>query len=126
MDIIAEIVATALAQVQKPTLAFLIGAGISVRAAEFTELGRAGAACRCCGGRHCSVGAGHAGPVGGVSHSDGLATVGLFGAVSASTLAAGMAVLDDEGIAYEGFIGAQGHGCAGRRDDHGRRRPIGC
>jgi len=37
---------------------------------------------------------------------DGLATAGLFGAVSASTLAAGMAVLDSEGIAYEGFIGA--------------------
>lgn len=42
----------------------------------------------------------------GVSEVDGLATAGLFGAVSASTLAAGMAILDDEGIAYEGFIGA--------------------
>lgn len=42
----------------------------------------------------------------GVSRIDGLATAGLFGAVSASTLAAGMAILDDEGIAYEGFIGA--------------------
>ncbi|PXW66330.1 hypothetical protein C7964_11061 [Loktanella sp. PT4BL] len=42
----------------------------------------------------------------GVTHVDGLATAGLFGAVSASTLAAGMAVLDDSGIIYEGFIGA--------------------
>ncbi|MEJ6401528.1 sodium-dependent bicarbonate transport family permease [Yoonia sp. 2307UL14-13] len=42
----------------------------------------------------------------GVSEIDGLATAGLFGAVSASTLAAGMAILDDEGVAYEGFIGA--------------------
>lgn len=42
----------------------------------------------------------------GVSEVDGYATAGLFGAVSASTLAAGMAILDDEGIAYEGFIGA--------------------
>ncbi len=42
----------------------------------------------------------------GVSTVDGLATAGLFGAVSASTLAAGMAILDDGGIAYEGFIGA--------------------
>ena len=41
-----------------------------------------------------------------VSRVDGMASAGLFGAVSASTLAAGMAVLDDEGIAYEGFIGA--------------------
>jgi hypothetical protein len=42
----------------------------------------------------------------GVSQVDGLATAGLFGAVSASTLAASMAVLDDSGIPYEGFIGA--------------------
>ncbi|MEM8751098.1 MAG: sodium-dependent bicarbonate transport family permease [Pseudomonadota bacterium] len=42
----------------------------------------------------------------GVSRVDALATAGLFGAVSASTLAAGMAILDDSGIAYEGFIGA--------------------
>ncbi|QGX97026.1 sodium-dependent bicarbonate transport family permease [Roseovarius faecimaris] len=42
----------------------------------------------------------------GVSELDGLATVGLFGAVSASTLAAGMAVLDDQQLYYEGFIGA--------------------
>ncbi|MCY6382532.1 sodium-dependent bicarbonate transport family permease [Hoeflea prorocentri] len=42
----------------------------------------------------------------GVSRVDGLATAGLFGAVSASTLAAGMAVLDDSNIYYEGFIGA--------------------
>lgn len=42
----------------------------------------------------------------GVSKVDAMATAGLFGAVSASTLAAGMAMLDDGGIAYEGFIGA--------------------
>ena len=42
----------------------------------------------------------------GVSQVDAVATAGLFGAVSASTLAASMAILDGEGIAYEGFIGA--------------------
>jgi hypothetical protein len=42
----------------------------------------------------------------GVSKVDGLATAGLFGAVSASTLAAGMAILDESDIAYEGYIGA--------------------
>jgi hypothetical protein len=42
----------------------------------------------------------------GVSRMDGMATAGLFGAVSASTLAAGMVMLDAEGIAYEGFIAA--------------------
>ena len=42
----------------------------------------------------------------GVSEMDGMATAGLFGAVSASTLAAAMGMLDAEGMAYEGFIGA--------------------
>lgn len=42
----------------------------------------------------------------GVEGPDAVATAGLFGAVSASTLAAGMAVLDDAGMSYEGFIGA--------------------
>ncbi|MEO0636185.1 MAG: sodium-dependent bicarbonate transport family permease [Pseudomonadota bacterium] len=42
----------------------------------------------------------------GVEPMDGYATAGLFGAVSASTLAAGMAVLESDGVYYEGFIGA--------------------
>ena len=42
----------------------------------------------------------------GVTQTDAYATAGLFGAVSASSLAAGMAILDDGDIAYEGFIGA--------------------
>ncbi|MFK7941504.1 MAG: sodium-dependent bicarbonate transport family permease, partial [Paracoccaceae bacterium] len=42
----------------------------------------------------------------GVAELDALATVGMFGAVSASTLAAGMAMLDDAGTSYEGYIGA--------------------
>ena len=42
----------------------------------------------------------------GVLAMDGMATAGLFGAVSASTLAAGMAMLETEGIGYEGYIGA--------------------
>lgn len=42
----------------------------------------------------------------GVGLSDAMATAGLFGAVSASTLAAAMAHLDAQNIAYEGFIGA--------------------
>ncbi len=42
----------------------------------------------------------------GVVEVDGMATAGLFGAVSASTLAAAMAMLESEGMAYEGYIGA--------------------
>ncbi|MEM1373170.1 MAG: sodium-dependent bicarbonate transport family permease [Pseudomonadota bacterium] len=42
----------------------------------------------------------------GLGKADAYATVGLFGAVSASTLAAGMAMMDDAGIGYESYIGA--------------------
>ena len=138
MDILADIVTTVVTQMQKPTLAFLIGgmmlaalgskfeipepvykfvvillllkvgigAGISVREAELASL--VVPALLAAGVGIAIVGLGRVTLARwrGVSETDGLATVGLFGAVSASTLAAGMAVLDDEGIAYEGFIGA--------------------
>lgn len=83
-----------------------LGAGISIREAELLSLiipafGAAllGVAIVLLGSR--TLARWH-----GVSRVDGLATAGLFGAVSASTLAAGMTVLDDSGITYEGFIGA--------------------
>lgn len=138
MDIVIEIAGTLVAQLQKPTLAFLIGgmmlaamgskleipapihsfivvvlllkvgigAGISVREADFVALivpaaaaGLVGIGIVLLGGRTLSLWRG-------VSRMDGMATAGLFGAVSASTLAAGMAMLDDSGLYYEGFIGA--------------------
>lgn len=42
----------------------------------------------------------------GVRTEDGIATAGLFGAVSASTLAAAMIVLEEEAIAYEAWVPA--------------------
>lgn len=42
----------------------------------------------------------------GVRSDDALATAGLLGAVSASTLAAGRVLLDEEGIAYEAWVPA--------------------
>ena len=42
----------------------------------------------------------------GVKKEDGIATAGLFGAVSASTLVAAMAVLEEEMIHYEGWVPA--------------------
>jgi hypothetical protein len=42
----------------------------------------------------------------GVRSDDALATAGLFGAVSSSTLAAGMVLLDEEGIPYEAWVPA--------------------
>ncbi|MEL6168829.1 MAG: sodium-dependent bicarbonate transport family permease [Pseudomonadota bacterium] len=138
MDLLYDIASTMLAQVQKPTLAFLIGgmmlaavgsrfevpdqvyklivmllllkvglgAGISVRAAELMELAVPALAAVAVGASIVLIGARFLGRWRGVSHMDGMATAGLFGAVSASTLAAGMAMLETEGIAYEGFIGA--------------------
>ena len=138
MDIIAEIVATILAQVQKPTLAFLIGgmllaalgskfevpepvykfivillllkvgigAGISVREASLVDLAVPAVLAATVGITIVLLGRATLARWRGVSQVDATATVGLFGAVSASTLAAGMAILDEEGIAYEGFIGA--------------------
>jgi hypothetical protein len=83
-----------------------LGAGIAVREADVMSLAvpavlaaLVGVAIVLIGGRALAFWPG-------VSRSDGMATAGLFGAVSASTLAAGMAMLDGEGIAYEGFIGA--------------------
>ena len=42
----------------------------------------------------------------GVNKEDGIATAGLFGAVSASTLAVAMVALDEESIAFEGWAPA--------------------
>jgi len=42
----------------------------------------------------------------GVRMEDGIATAGLFGAVSGSTLAAGMALLEEDGIFFEGWAPA--------------------
>lgn len=138
MDLIVDIAATTLAQLQKPTLAFLIGgmvlaamgskfeipepvykfiivllllkvgmsAGISVRETNLMELAVPALAAAFAGITIVLIGMKTLARWRGVSAMDGLATAGLFGAVSASTLAASMAVLDGEGIAYEGFIGA--------------------
>lgn len=83
-----------------------LGAGISVRQADIVMLA-VPALCAAVLGVAIVLFGGHVlAWWRGVSRIDAMATAGLFGAVSASTLAAGMAVLDGEGIAYEGFIGA--------------------
>lgn len=83
-----------------------LSAGISVRAANLVELAVPALGAAALGiaivllGRFVLV------KRAGLEEADGMATAGLFGAVSASTLAASMAVLETDGIAYEGFIGA--------------------
>lgn len=138
MDILFDMAATLVAQLQKPTLAFLIGgmvlaamgskltvpdpvykfivlvlllkvglgAGISVREADVIALAVPAIAAALVGVAIVVLGGGTLARTRGVNRMDGMATAGLFGAVSASTLAAGMVMLDAEGIAYEGFIGA--------------------
>ncbi|MGZ2259240.1 sodium-dependent bicarbonate transport family permease [Roseobacter sp. A03A-229] len=138
MDIIVEIATTILAQMQKPTLAFLLGgmmlaalgsklevpdpvykfivmllllkvglgAGISVREADVIALAVPAIFAAALGVAIVLLGGTTLARWRGVSRMDGMATAGLFGAVSASTLAAGMAMLDAESISYEGFIGA--------------------
>ncbi len=83
-----------------------LGAGVSVREADFASLIVPALGAAVIGIVVVVAGGWALTRAGGVSKMDGYATAGLFGAVSASTLAAGMAVLDSEGIAYEGFIGA--------------------
>lgn len=138
MDILITIASTLAEQLQKPTLAFLIGgmllaalgsrfeipepvykfivillllkvglgAGMSVRDANLTELLVPALGAAAVGIGIVLLGTVTLSKWRGVSEVDALATAGLFGAVSASTLAASMAMLDDSGIYYEGFIGA--------------------
>lgn len=138
MDILAEIAGVILTQMQKPTLAFLLGgmmlaalgskleipdpvykfivvllllkvglgAGISIREADFIALAVPAVAAMAVGVMIVLMGGQTLARFRGVSRMDAMATVGLFGAVSASTLAAGMAMLEAEDIYYEGFIGA--------------------
>ena len=83
-----------------------LGAGISVREANLAELAVPAILAMLLGISIVLIGGFTLARRKGLSAMDGMATVGLFGAVSASTLAAGMVMLDGEGIAYEGFIGA--------------------
>lgn len=138
MDIIVTIATTIGEQLQKPTLAFLIGgmllaalgskfevpepvykfivillllkvglgAGISMREADLMALMVPAIGAAVVGVSIVLIGKWSLARWHGVSEVDALATAGLFGAVSASTLAAGMSILDGSGMAYEGFIGA--------------------
>lgn len=138
MDILLDIATMLLGQLQKPTLAFLLGgmmlaalgskldvpepvykfvvmllllkvglgAGISIREADLVALAVPAVCATLAGIAIVLLGSRTFARWRGVSKVDGLATVGLFGAVSASTLAAAMAMLDAEGVFYEGFIGA--------------------
>lgn len=83
-----------------------MGAGISIRDADFVSLMVPAIGAIVLGISIVFLGSKTLAHMKGTTEVDALATVGMFGAVSASTLAAGMAMLNDSGIAYEGYIGA--------------------
>ncbi|MEL7012636.1 MAG: sodium-dependent bicarbonate transport family permease [Pseudomonadota bacterium] len=102
-------------EVPKPVYSFIVmvlllkvglGAGLALREASLTELAVPALGATLTGVVIVLLGSKTLARWRGVRGPDAVATAGLFGAVSASTLAAGMAVLDDSGLAYEGFVGA--------------------
>ncbi|MEM6439475.1 MAG: sodium-dependent bicarbonate transport family permease [Pseudomonadota bacterium] len=80
--------------------------GIELREAQLAEMLAPAASSVLLGVGIVLVGAALLSRLPGVKVEDGIATAGLFGAVSASTLAAAMALLDDAGVGYEAWVPA--------------------
>jgi uncharacterized protein len=138
MDMIADFLLVFLAQLQKPTLAFLlagmvlaalgsrleipdsvyqfivivlllkigIGAGIALREAELRDILLPAFAAVALGVGIVFLGRITLGLLPNLRFGDSVATAGLFGAVSASTLAAGMVMLEEDGLSYEAWVPA--------------------
>ncbi|MEQ8404344.1 MAG: sodium-dependent bicarbonate transport family permease [Oceanicaulis sp.] len=138
MDVLLDFAATFLSQLQKPTLAFLIGgviiaalgsnltipdsiyrfivfmllitigleAGMEIRQADLVSMLLPALFAVILGIGAVVIGAFVLTRLPKLKADDGYATAGLFGAVSASTLAAAMVVLDEEGIPFEAWAPA--------------------
>jgi hypothetical protein len=138
MDLLTDFAHTLLAQLQAPTLAFLIGgaaiaalgskleipdavyrfivfmllmkigleAGIEVRHADLSDLLLPAIIAVAVGCLIVIVGRYTLGRLPGIRMDDAIATSGLFGAVSASTLAAAMIVLEEADVAFEAWVPA--------------------
>ncbi|MEM8556441.1 MAG: sodium-dependent bicarbonate transport family permease [Bacteroidota bacterium] len=138
MDLVADFALTFATQLQKPTLAFLLGgmlvaalgskltipdaiyrfivfmllmriglnAGMEIREANFSEMLLPALIALLVGCMIVLVGRFTLAALPGVRTEDGIATAGLFGAVSASTLAAAMVVLEEEGVVFEAWVPA--------------------
>jgi len=138
MDLVADFFGAFSAQLQQPTLAFLLGgmglaalgsrleipdavyrfivvvlllkiglgAGIAIREADLLDLVLPAAAAFALGTLIVLIGRVTLARLPGLRPEDGMATAGLFGAVSASTLAATMVILDAEELAYEAWVPA--------------------
>ncbi len=138
MDVLIDFLSTFLSQLQKPTLAFLIGgvviaalgsnltipdpiyrfivfmllitigleAGIEIREADLLSMIPPALIAVTIGSGAVVVGAFVLTRLPKLKADDGYATAGLFGAVSASTLAAAMVVLNEENIPFEAWVPA--------------------
>ena len=83
-----------------------LGAGIAVRGASLTELAVPALMAIILGAGIVVLGRLTLARLPGVVPADGIATAGLFGAVSASTLAAAMVMLDGDGMGFEAWVPA--------------------
>ena len=83
-----------------------IGGGMEIRAANLTDILLPAAFAVLLGVAVVFIGRLTLAKLPGVRFDDAIATAGLFGAVSASTLAAAVVVLEEEGIAYEAWVPA--------------------
>ena len=83
-----------------------LGAGIAIRNATLSEVALPALAAAAVGVGIVGLGRITLSRMPGVSRADGMATAGLFGAVSASTLAAGMVMLEEDGVAFEAWLPA--------------------
>jgi uncharacterized protein len=83
-----------------------LGAGIAIRGATLSEVALPALAAAAIGVGIVGLGRVTLGRMPGVSRADGMATAGLFGAVSASTLAAGMVMLEEDGVTFEAWLPA--------------------
>lgn len=138
MEALAEFAQTFLTQLQKPTLAFLLGGmfvaalgskltipdavyrfivfmllmriglqgGMEIRDADIGDMLLPAMIAVAVGCVIVLLGRWTLARLPGVTVEDGIATAGLFGAVSASTLAAAMVVLEDEGVFFEAWVPA--------------------
>lgn len=138
MDPVLDLLGAFAAQLQRPTLAFLLGgmalaalgsrleipdavyrfvvillllkiglgAGIAIREADPSEIVLPALAAAVLGVAIVLIGRVTLARLPGLRPEDGMATAGLFGAVSASTLAAAMVMLEEEAMAYEAWLPA--------------------
>ena len=138
MDAVIELLSTFAGQLQKPTLAFLIGGmaiaalgskldipdaiyrfivfmllmrvgiggGMEIRDSDLSQILLPALMAVILGCAIVLIGRFTLAAHPSLKTEDGIATAGLFGAVSASTMAAGMLTLEEEGIAFEAWVPA--------------------